>query len=157
MMSGFGKYEKGFSIIELVIVIVIIGVLAAVAIPKVGDYLGRTKENVTRSKMLTIKQALIGDPSARAGGVSTDKGYVGDVGYPPVQLPDLITKPAADPAWSRYLGTGWNGPYLNDDGSGSYLNDAWGNPLSYDAGNRTLTSYGPDQASGGGDDIVVTF
>ena len=149
--------QTGFTVIEIVMVIVILGVLAAVAIPKVGNYLTSTRENVTRSKMLVIKQAMIGDPSARTGGVSTDKGYIGEVGYPPVQLPDLLTKPAADPAWNRYLGTGWNGPYLNDDGSGSYLEDAWGNPLIYDASGRTLTSYGANGAAGGGDDIVMTF
>ena len=151
------KSSSGFTLIELIMVIVILGILTTVAVPFVGDYLTSTKDNVTRNKLMILKQSLLGDPGARTAGTSTDKGYVGDVGYPPVQLEDLVTKPAADPSWNRYLGTGWNGPYISDDGSGSYLSDAWGNAFDYDAGGRTITSYGPDGASGGGDDIVVSF
>ena len=156
-MRATGSNQAGFSLIELVMVIVILGILAVVAVPRVGDIFSVSRDNVTRSSMLTLKQALLGDPNARTGGVATDKGYVGDVGHPPVQLADLVTKPAADAAWSRSLGTGWNGPYISDDGSGSYLNDAWGNAFIYDASGRTITSYGSDEAAGGGDDIVIEF
>ena len=156
-MKVTGSNQAGFSLIELVMVIVILGILSVVAVPKVGEIFFAARDSTTRNKMLTLKQALLGDPNARTGGIATDKGYIGDVGYPPVQLPDLITKPAADAAWSRSLGTGWNGPYMNDDGSGSYLEDAWGNAFVYDASGRTITSNGPDEAVGGGDDIVIEF
>lgn len=149
--------NKGFTLIELVMAIVILGILAAVAVPRVGSIIDNSRINTTKSNMGTLKQALLGDPDARTHGVATDKGYIGDVGYAPIQLQDLVVKPAADPAWNRFLGTGWNGPYIIDDGTGNYLKDAWGNALVYDRVGKKIISSGPDGVQGTGDDITLLF
>lgn len=44
MKLGFKRGEKGFTLIELIIVLAVLGVLAAVVIPNVSGFLGRGKE-----------------------------------------------------------------------------------------------------------------
>ncbi len=44
MKLGFKRGEKGFTLIEIIIVLAVLGVLAAVIIPNVTGYLGRAKE-----------------------------------------------------------------------------------------------------------------
>ena len=153
--------NKGFTLVEIVIVIVILGFLAAAAIPKFTGMVEESRINATKNEMQEIEIAIMGASSAVSGGVATQRGYFGDVGYMPAQLTDLVTKPAADSAWNRAanngLGAGWNGPYLNDDGSGSLLRDAWGN--SYILTSTTVRSRGPNgiDESGAGDDIVLNL
>lgn len=153
--------SKGFTVIELVIVIVILGFLAAVAVPKFASMVEESRINATRAEMEEIELAILGNASAASGGVLTDRGYFGDTGHMPAQLADLITKPASDSSWDRSanngLGSGWNGPYLKDDGTGGVFTDVWGNP--YVLTSTTLTSYGPNGSDdgGSGDDIVLNL
>lgn len=155
------KKNKGFTLVEIVIVIVILGLLAAVAAPKLSGIIGDSRINAVKSEMMEIEIAIIGDAAVVSGGVSTHRGYLGDAGHMPAQLMDLITKPASDSAWNRSanngLGQGWNGPYIKDDGTGAVFTDVWGNPYILTA--TTLTSYGPNgiDDGGSGDDIVLNL
>ena len=61
------KSKAGFTLIELVIIIIILGIVAAVAIPKFGTLTEEAKANATREEIRRIKTAIIGDPQVVSG------------------------------------------------------------------------------------------
>jgi len=144
------KSETGFTLIELVIIIVVLGVVAAVAIPRIGDIITGSKTNATKEEMMRLKSAIMGNPAVTSGGRFSDRGYRGDVGGFPPNLTALVTKPGGVAAWNPYTRLGWHGPYI-DSTDGDYLRDAWGVAYAYDSAARTITS------TGSGTNIVITF
>jgi len=52
------KTEKGFTLIELMIVVAIIGILAAIAIPRFADLIRKSKEGATKGNLGAIRSAL---------------------------------------------------------------------------------------------------
>lgn len=143
--------QKGFTLIELVIVIVTLGILAAFAVPKFVDMADSSKINATKQELTNLKRAIVGNPSVVAGGQQVARGFEGDVGFTPERLQDLAVKPDSVSVYNALTRLGWNGPYIDTSG-GDYLLDAWGNSYSYIPGSRLLLSTG-----GGSDTIRVTF
>ncbi len=142
--------QSGFTLVELVIIIVTLGILAAVAIPRFGDMAENSKVTATRDEMQNLKRAIIGNSKVVAGGELVDRGFMGDVGLAPSQLNDLVNKPGSLAVYNKLTRLGWNGPYMDDDNSG-YLTDAWGVAYVYSSGSRTIRSVG------GADTITVSF
>ena len=142
--------QGGFTLVELVIILVTLGILAAVAIPRFVDMAESSKTNATKKELMELKRAIVGNPEAVAGGEYIDRGFEGDVGFVPSGLADLTVKPDSVAAYDQLTRLGWNGPYLDSSG-GEYLTDAWGTAYDYDPSNRRLVS------TGGSDSIVVTF
>ncbi|UCC44859.1 MAG: prepilin-type N-terminal cleavage/methylation domain-containing protein [Candidatus Zixiibacteriota bacterium] len=142
--------QQGFTLVELVMIIVVLGILAAVAIPKFTDVSESSKITATKKEMLTLKTALAGNPDAVAGGKYVDRGFEGDVGFVPSLLQDLVAKPDSVSAYNKLTSLGWNGPYI-DSTEGNYLKDAWGTDYVYQPSNRRIISVG------GSDSIIVGF
>ncbi len=146
-----GRNQRGFTLIEIVIIIVTLGILAAVAVPKFADMTNSSKVNATKQELTSLKRAIVGSPEAVAGGEYVDRGFEGDVGFVPATLADLAAKPDSVATYDQLTRLGWNGPYI--DGSNSdYLTDAWGDNYVFLPGSRTILSIG-----GGTDTIRVTF
>jgi prepilin-type N-terminal cleavage/methylation domain-containing protein len=52
------KSNKGFTLIELMIVVAIIGILAAIAIPKFANLINKSKEGATKGALSSVRSAL---------------------------------------------------------------------------------------------------
>lgn len=130
------RTARAFTLIELLLVLVILGILAAIVVPK---FAGRTEQ--ARN---TAAQTQISSFSTALDAFEVDNGY-----YPKGKngLGDLVQQPRDT--------QNWHGPYLKD-----IPKDPWGNDYIYECPGRhnpssyDLMSMGPDGRVGGDDDIT---
>ncbi|MCK4858603.1 MAG: prepilin-type N-terminal cleavage/methylation domain-containing protein [candidate division Zixibacteria bacterium] len=132
---------KGFTLIEIVVVIVIMGIIATVALRSIDKTLETTKTENTKREMEQLTYAIAGNPNLYTNGMRTDFGYVGDIGAMPPNLDALVTNPGSYSTWK--------GPYMSNsfsESSTDYKLDAWGKAYSYSGvtiqstgGSNTLT------------------
>ncbi|MFC1676253.1 type II secretion system major pseudopilin GspG [Planctomycetota bacterium] len=130
------RSRAGFTIVELLVVILIISMLAAFVAPKMFRGLGKAKHDIAKAKMADIENSL-------------GRFYIDCGRYPDDSegLDVLLESPDG-------LEEKWNGPYLKQ----SALLDPWENPYIYVAdgevnpGSFDLISLGADgQEQGDGD------
>ncbi len=127
---------KGFSLLELLIVITIIAILSVVVVPRFMDI-------PQKARVEAAKQQI------SAFGLALDRYYLDNGKYPTTEqgLEALIQKPTTDPAPMNYN----PGGYLKKN---QIPNDPWGNPYVYrspgEYGNDyEIVSYGADGKQGG--------
>jgi type II secretory pathway pseudopilin PulG len=127
--------QRGISLIELTIMLVVVGILMAVAMKNMTITVEDARRTKTEREMEMLANAIVGDPSALSSSHRADFGYVGDVGAFPPNLAALKTNPGFST---------WDGPYVPagyaEDTSG-YRLDEWGSAYSY-SGGLTITSSG---------------
>jgi prepilin-type N-terminal cleavage/methylation domain-containing protein len=135
-MRGRRHRQSGFSLIELTIVIVVIGILVSVAMQSMKTLVEDTRKVKTEREMEMLARAIVGDAALAGPGKRTDFGYVGDVGAFPPNLDALVSNPGGYATW--------DGPYIppgfTQDASG-FKTDEWGQPYSY-SGGITIVSTG---------------
>jgi general secretion pathway protein G len=131
----FRQRHNGFTLVEMLLVLVILGVLAAIVYPKVAGRGEQARVTSTQTQIAAFKTAL--------DAFEVDNGY-----YPKGRngLQDLVVKPRE--------AVNWRGPYLE-----SIPKDPWQNDYIYECpGKHNVNSYdimsmGSDGRSGTEDDI----
>ena len=118
---------RGFTIIELLIVMAILGMLAVMVAPNLFNQADGARRDAAMSQISAIASAL-------------DTHRL-DVGEYPDDLQGLMENTTGR--------SSWNGPYLNND----VPRDPWGFEFQYnvDGSTYTLMSYGADGRAGGED------
>lgn len=128
--------ERGFTLIEVLLVIIVIGIMAAVAFKSMDVALDNSRWDATTQEMEKLSWAIAGNSDLYANGVRADFGYVGDVGSLPPNVDALVTNPGGYATW--------RGPYIQNDftqNPNDYKTDAWGNLYTY-TGGVTIASGG---------------
>jgi general secretion pathway protein G len=126
-----GRGEAGFTLVELLVVLVILVLLASLVAPRVIGYLGSSRTKAAKVQIESLTTAL--------------ELYKVDIGrYPSTSegLKALVVSPPGV--------TSWNGPYLTKK---DVPNDPWGKPYSYRSpgqhGAFDISSLGADNQQGG--------
>lgn len=127
--------QKGFTLIELILVVVIMGIFGSIAVQKIAPIADSFKIEETKAEMNKLTIAIVGNPELQNNGVRSDFGYVGDVGALPINLDALATNPGY---------ATWNGPYIQNSFEqlvDDYKKDAWQTDYTY-SGNNIIISTG---------------
>src|SRR5512139_4080808 len=78
MKRQIARVQRGFTLIELMIVVAIIGILAAIAIPQYQDYVTRSRWSDNYASLATLKVA-VADCLQNQGGSNTDPADCWDI------------------------------------------------------------------------------
>ena len=109
--------NQGYTLIELVLIILLIGVISSVAVRQMTSSVQTAQYEHTKQELDQLAYAIVGDPHVFANGSRSDFGYVGDVGALPTNLDALVTNPGY---------ATWDGPYMtNGTGNNDFKNDSW--------------------------------
>lgn len=131
---SYDKHSRGFTLLELLVVVAIIGLLAAFVGPRLFG-------NVSKSEVTTAKAQI----EAFARAIDSYRLDTGRFPETAQGLQALVVRPADSPKW--------NGPYLQKE----VPLDPWGHAYVYKRpGNNgrdyEITSYGRDGSPGGADE-----
>jgi general secretion pathway protein G len=133
--SLHAKKLTGFTLVELMVVLLVLVMLATIAAPRVTKYLRKAKQQTAKVQVEALSSAV--------------EGFHLDMGRYPTQEESLLglVQPPAEPG-------SWDGPYIKKRES---LIDPWGRPYLYrrpgQHGDFDIYTFGADGKEGGdGDD-----
>jgi general secretion pathway protein G len=128
------RSARGFTLVELLVVLAILSLLVGIAVPQVFKYFSRAKEDAAKIQMQTIATGL--------------DLFMLDVGRYPTDQEGLKALDEPPPGVAR-----WTGPYVSKS---TILTDPWGRPYVYHQpgqhGDYDLYSLGPDGRATGPND-----
>ncbi len=137
------RFSSGFTLLEMLVVLVIIGLIASLVGPRLFSRVDTSKVQVAETQTRLLR-----------GAIETFRLEVGRLPTASEGLAVLYTAPADDRSKAR-----WRGPYLDEQVPA----DPWGNPYQYSIPGRdglpfAIYSLGADGKAGGeGNDADVGF
>ncbi|MEE9542341.1 MAG: type II secretion system major pseudopilin GspG [Thermodesulfobacteriota bacterium] len=121
--------DRGFTLVEILVVMVILGLLAALVGPKLFGHIGKSNTRAAKVQIELFSTAL-DSFRLEVGRYPTSEEGLGSL----VALPDVES---------------WNGPYIRKE----LPMDSWGNPYIYSSpgehGDYDIVSLGADESPGG--------
>lgn len=132
------RRPRGFTLLELLVVVLIIGLLTGIVAPRFLSQIGRSERTAAKAQIDAFDKAL--------------EAFRIDMGRYPSEAEGLrvLVQPVSDPRW--------RGPYLKND----VPQDPWGSPYEYHypstrGKDYDVISLGRDRLPGGsGDDADIT-
>lgn len=121
------KRSAGFTLLEMLAVIVLLGVVATIVVRQVGGNVEKGKYGAGKTQLSSLSMKI--------------ENYELDVGHPPAQLKDLITAPSGV--------DGWAGPYAKPSDLKDPFKHAFGYRYPGEHGRYDLIFYGEDGKPGG--------
>lgn len=131
------KDRAGFTLMELMVVLLIIGILSTVALRTIDATRDRSLFDQTTKEMNQLVLAITGNPDLTYDGRRVDFGFFGDMGRLPNDLRELVYNESGDPHW--------HGPYVRQTVGGDtigYQLDGWGHLYTYHADSGSIGSFG---------------
>jgi general secretion pathway protein G len=142
--SAGRAHRRGFTLLEILVVIAILSVMAGAAVPVASKILEARLRRATRAELEVLGEASL--------------EYFRDTNHPPRAVSDLETDPR------RKDSAGWAGPYLSvtvpDPATGRSTHgvDGWSRPFAFEpALNLAIASRGADGLRGGEDDLAIAL
>lgn len=127
MKRYYRPSQEGFTLLEMLAVIVLLGVVATLVVRQIGSGVDKGKYGAGKAQLASLSLKV--------------ENYIMDNGHPPAQLQELILRPAD--------AKGWQGPYAKP----SELHDPFGHDFSYQVpgehGSYDLIFLGRDGTVGG--------
>lgn len=163
--------QRGFTLLELLVVVLILSALAFVALDTLQVDTNHVRFEDTRNRLLMMRDAVIGPRNVSLNGQPVIAGFVADVGRLPRCVQELVERvvdcddtPGADPESPREwvedtvsgtrLYSGWRGPYISairEQASGlAVFRDGWSNDLD-----GALPNHGWSLFDGSSGDLIV--
>ena len=146
------KRKSGFTLMEIMVVIIVIAVLASVAGPMIGSITDQGRASATKSKLSSLKSALLAYQSdlgrlPNNGSLTVAADYNGETLLSPNEEDkNVLYSNEIELNSVKNYQRKWKGPYMDSDPT-DFMYDSWGNQIQYVAFNKNiyLWSYGADQ------------
>lgn len=141
-MRVFRSLNRGVTILELLVVLMILSLILTAAVKTWDVTLERSRFESAQRKLSQLATAIVGNPDQIVAGRRVDFGFAGDMGRLPLNLTELVVNP--NPGLQPDSNP-WRGPYVRatfNESPDGFRIDGWGDTIVYDRDSLFVRSHG---------------